>query len=273
MSDSRDAGSPKEKPDTAQEPAAHTSWWRRGSTKVLAAIAAGALAGVGVLAQQGVISIGHTLVAGDVLSIQTRVLSPSAGCLGERGWVFNKPLAALPAPESSNRHPNLDTWARENGGIPASGYYVVLTLQPVQQRTVVVDNLTVQVVHQSAPTVGSHIYFGQCGGLTPYAFQANLDSDPVFIKPAKGQDAAGKTITPVALPHQLTESSPEVWNVEAITRHCTCKWIIDVHWTSGNDSGTIRVDNHGQPFITSSAVGSVQATPVGGSTGKWAVIP
>jgi hypothetical protein len=262
-----------EKSGTVKDSAARSSWWKRGSTKVIAALAAGVLAGAGVLAKEGVISLGHELVASDVLSIQTRAPSPAAGCSGENGWMFPKPVDALPAPDFTNRHLNLDSWAKRNGGVPASGYFVVLTLQPVQQRTVVIDNLSVRVLHQSAPTVGTHIHFGQCGGLTPYVFQANLDANPVSIKPVKGQDAAGRTIQPVALPHELTESTPEVWNVEAVTQHCTCQWIIEVHWTSGNDSGTLRIDNHGQPFITSSTVGSTEAGPGGIKPPTWAIYP
>lgn len=153
--------------DKPAETAARTTWWKRGSTKVIAALAAGALAGVGALAQQGVISIGHTLVASDVVTYHTRALSPGAGCQGEKGWVFNRSPSALPAPDFTNRNLNLDSWARGNGGVPASGYYVALTLQPVQQRTVVIDNLEVRVVHQAQPTVGTHAFFGQCGGLVP----------------------------------------------------------------------------------------------------------
>jgi hypothetical protein len=275
MQDDGNPGSSTGKTDTELH-SAQAQWWKRGSTKVIAAVSAvltaGAIAGVSTLAQQGAVSIGHVLAGSEVLSIHTASLSPGASCYGERGWTFPKRPAALPVPDLTNRSFSLDKWARQNGGIPASGYYVVLTLQPVQQRTVVIDNLAVRVLHQSPPTVGT--YFpatGQCGGLTPYYFQANLDDNPVFIKPIKGYDTAGHPAVPVALPHQLTEGSPEVWQVSAITEHCTCQWIIEVHWTSGNDSGTIRVDNNSRPFMTSSTMGSVVVFSNYGHPPRWII--
>lgn len=277
LGDDTDPGAPTEKAG-AEPHTERTPWWKRGSTKVIAAIVAvltaGAVAAVSALVQQGVISIGHALVAGEVLSIQTTTLAPSATCYGERGWVFPKRPAALPVPDLTDRSFNVNAWARQNGGVPASGYYVVLALQPVQQRTVVIDSLVVQVVHQSPTTVGTYApFFGQCGGLEPYFFQANLDDNPVFIKPVKGRDQADNIVAPVALPHVLTEGNPEVWNVSAITNHCTCQWVIDVHWSSGNDSGTIRVDDHGQPFVTSSTIGSVEVGTNYGHPPRWSVLP
>ena len=276
MRDDADPGAATEK-SGAEPHAARAPWWKRGSTKVIAAIAAaltaGAIAGVSALVQQGVISIGHALVAAEVLSIQTKTLSPGEMCYGEKGWIFPKRPAALPVPDITNRSFSLDAWAKKNGGVPASGYYVELILQPVQQRTVVIDNLAVRVVHQSPVTVGTHFpVYGQCGGLEPYFFQANLDDNPVFIKPVKGQSLAGNIVTPVALPHKLTEGNPEAWNVSAITSHCTCQWIIEVHWSSGNDSGTIRVDNHGHPFVTSSTIGSIEVGTNYGHPPRWMAI-
>ena len=263
MPEIADDSAAKKSDETHKDSKKKKPWWRSGYTAIIAALAAGIIAAITSLTQEGITSIGHRLVSSNVLSIHLSAIALSAGCYGEKGWVFPKRLSQLPAPDTTNPRLDFDSWARRNNGVPASGDYVELVLQPVrQQQTVVIDSISVQIVGESPPFHGAYIQgFGQCGGIQPDFFQANLDSRPISITPVKGQNSTLKVVEPVPLPHVLTEGSPEVWNVSAIARHSIYRWVINVHWTSGNDSGTLLVDDNGQPFETAPTVGLTEALP------------
>lgn len=242
-------------------------WWRRSSTKIFAAATAGLIAGVTALASEGVVSIGHKLVSGDVLSVQLKLLSPGRSCEKEPGWAFPRESQSIPVPTPSEDE---DTWAANYGGIPASGYYITLTLQPVQQRTVIVDSVSVRVVAREQAAAKSHLTIaGECGGIEPYYFKANLDSNPIDVSSISGQDTEGNDAAPVPLPHKLTEGDPEVWQVAAFTNQCKCSWVINIHWTSDGDEGSVIVDNHGRPFETESTAGLPLLNTDWGTPPKW----
>src|SRR6202022_3997126 len=70
------------------------------------------------------------------LSAVVDIPSPGLACEGGEGWVFDKDPQHLPGVFPSD---NRDAWAAANGGIPASGNYVVVTLQGLKGHTVVVS--------------------------------------------------------------------------------------------------------------------------------------
>lgn len=163
-------------------------WWKRSSTAVIGATVAGVLLGITALSQQLLTSTFYEILPSKVVSIKTTAFSAGDACEGESGWVFNKPPNALPVPDLTNPNFNEDLWAQQNAGVPASGYFVQLKLQPVQEQTVIVNSLEVQVVHRSAPRGGTSVDLANCPfhvAITPYIFEANLDSNPVSVKAAR----------------------------------------------------------------------------------------
>ena len=68
------------------------------------------------------------------LSAAVTVPTPSAICQGGQSWVFDKAPPQLPLPPRPNGG-DVDRWAAANGGIPASGNYIEVTLQGLKSTT------------------------------------------------------------------------------------------------------------------------------------------
>lgn len=43
--------------------------------------------------------------------------------------------------------------------------------------------------------------------------------------------------------------------VKARTQTCDCRWYLELGWSSQGRTGTLRIDDHGRPFRTSSIKG------------------
>jgi hypothetical protein len=183
-----------------------------------------------------------------VLSAVVQVPSPAHSCTGGgQGWVFDTAPSDLPGvlPDDDK-----DAWAAANGGIPASGNYVVVTLQGLNGHTVVVNGISVDVVSRTEPPQGSYPYtIGSCGGLTPYRFSLDLDAKPVSVTAVEDEGfVEGEPRRPVELPHAVSGSQPEVWHLSAITAECDCEWTATLNWTSDGVEGHTEITNDGKPF-------------------------
>src|SRR5262249_332678 len=143
---------------------------------------------------------------------------------GEAGWVFNQKPSELPGVKPND---NREAWAAANGGIPASGNYYVVNLQGLKGHTVIVNSISVDVVSRADPPRGSCAYTGgECGGIIPYRFSLDLDKNPVTVTAVEDDGVVdpGGVRRPVALPHAISQSDPEVWHIAAVTKECNCEW-------------------------------------------------
>lgn len=89
----------------------------------------------------------------EYLSAVVDIPSPAGRC---NGWVFDKDPQHLPGVLPDDDLDDLDAWAAANGGIPASGNDVVVTLQGLNGHTVVVNSITVDVVSRTEPPHGTY---------------------------------------------------------------------------------------------------------------------
>jgi hypothetical protein len=206
------------------------------------------------------------------LSAAIDVPSPVNSCEGGgEGWVFNKDPQQLPGVFPSD---DKNAWAAANGGIPASGNYVNVTLQGLNGHTVVVGSISVDVVSRTGPPQGTWANTGaQCGGLKPYRFQANLDTTPVAVTaiPDQGVVAEGQERRPVDLPHSVSGSDPEVWHLTAVTTECTCEWTATLNWSSEGKQGHADITNKGHPFRVAAVTHSIPV--VTDYKGGWVIGP
>jgi hypothetical protein len=182
------------------------------------------------------------------LSAFVQVPSPAHSCItGGQGWVFDKPPSELPGvlPDA-----DVDGWAAANGGVPASGNMVVVTLQGLNGHTVVVNGISVEVVSRREPLHGTYPYtIGSCGGLFPYRFDLDLDTKPVSVTALPDEGfVEGEPRRPVDLPHVVSGSEPEVWHLAAVTDKCTCEWTATLDWISDGFEGHTPITNGGKPF-------------------------
>jgi hypothetical protein len=206
------------------------------------------------------------------ISAAVSLPSPAEACTGGEGWVFAKTPQELPVPRVDE---NKDAWAATNGGIPASGNYVAVTVQGLKGHVVVVNSISVDVVSRSEPLRGTYANIvGGCGGLRPYQFRAGLDANPVSVTalPDEGFLPEGQEPKrPVDLPHQVTNSEPEVWHLAAITTSCTCEWTATLNWTSDGKQGRTTITDHDRPFRVAAVT---QATRVDRQPdGTWVTNP
>jgi hypothetical protein len=208
----------------------------------------------------------------DALHVTAQPANPADYCNGGAGWVFRKKPQELSVPAWSA---DLPRWAIANGGVPASGNYVVVTLQGIAPHTVIIQDVRVVVVHKEAASGGTYpLLGGSCGVLVPAFFAADLDSRPVRVRPVTGMDATGHSVRPVPLPHQVSESNPEVWDVQAKTERSQDDWIAYVDWLSDGQRGSseISADGHGRPFRTAATTSSATVSR-GANAHTWTAAP
>lgn len=56
-------------------------------------------------------------------------------------------------------------------------------------------------------------------------------------------------------PYRVSAEDPEVLLVDATTQTYDARWYLELDWSSQGRTGTIRIDDHGRPFRTSSIKG------------------
>ncbi len=177
--------------------------------------------------------------------------SPGEICSGGEGWVFEKDPQQLPG-LPANR--DLNAWAADNGGVPASGNFIKVTLQGQNGHNVLVHEIEVEVRSRTEPPHGTYpLLSGGCGGYLPYRFSLNLDARPVSVTAQSDEgwlgDVPGGVPRLVELPHKITGSEPEVWHLAALTETCTCEWTATLKWTSDDGkAGSTPITDNGKPF-------------------------
>lgn len=185
------------------------------------------------------------------LTLSTRSHVWENGC-GHRYLIDRPPTQVAPPPTEQDA----PTWAAAHDAVHGGTTNVEVTVQGRASSAVVLQALHVRVVGRRTPLAWSSFAMDNgCGGsLTPRAFAVNLDAARPLARPTDGNDA-GKPIPAVHFPYRVSASDPEVLLVNARTAGCDCSWYLELDWSSGGRSGTVRIDDHGSPFRTSSVKG------------------
>ncbi|MFF5185321.1 helix-turn-helix domain-containing protein [Streptomyces sp. NPDC000345] len=176
---------------------------------------------------------------------------------GPHFLVDRKPEQVPPPPGE----PDARGWVNALGGVAAGQQMLALTVQGTGKATVVLKELHVRVVEKSAPLAWNDFAMGVgCGGgVETAAFGVNLDAGRPALSPEAGQRD---------FPYKVSESDPEVFYVFADARAHNVSWYLELEWSSGDRQGTLRIDDHGNPFRTSGNVGRPAYTyPLGSS--EW----
>ncbi|WP_405591054.1 helix-turn-helix domain-containing protein [Streptomyces sp. NBC_01092] len=174
-----------------------------------------------------------------------------AGC--GHDYVIAKPPRQVPPPPNPQ---DAATWAATQNAVHGRQTLVKITVQGRSSTAVVLEALRVRVVGRSAPMEGTNYAMDNgCGGaLTPRYFDVDLDKDRPVARPADGNDT-GVTIPAMRLPYRVSAEDPEVLLVDAKTQTCDCSWYLELDWSSQGRTGTVRIDDHGRPFRTTSTKG------------------
>ncbi|MFG2576932.1 helix-turn-helix domain-containing protein [Streptomyces sp. NPDC048481] len=168
-------------------------------------------------------------------------------------YVVDKPTAQVPPPPVEQ---DAGAWAVSQGAVHGRETRVRISVQGRSSTAVVLEALHVRIVSRDSPSTGIAYSMGQgCGGdLTPRNFTVNLDADRPITRPRDGSDK-GESIPAVHFPYRVSAEDPEVLLVDATTQTYDARWYLELDWSSQGRTGTIRIDDHGRPFRTSSIKG------------------
>ncbi|MCX4580346.1 helix-turn-helix domain-containing protein [Streptomyces sp. NBC_01571] len=173
------------------------------------------------------------------------------GC--DHDYVIDKPPAQVPPPPTEQ---DASAWAARQGAVHGRQTRVRISVQGRSSTAVVLEALRVRIVSRGDPGAGGAYAMGQgCGSdLTPRRFTTNLDVDRPIARPTDGADSE-HTIPAVHFPYRVSAEDPEVLQVDATTQTYDVHWYLEVDWSSQGRTGTIRIDDHGSPFRTTSIKG------------------
>lgn len=191
------------------------------------------------------------------LTVATRTYAwDDPQCEGK--YLINRPPGEVSPPVMGQDVPG---WVKAHGAIAADAQRVALTVQGSGDETVVIESLHIRVVDSSAPPAWN-AYLGSSGcggGVQTRSFDTDLDAGHPAIVPKAGQRG---------VPYKVSQSDPEVLYITAYAEAHDVRWYVELQWSSGGRQGTIRIDDHGNPFRTSGSPGRpVYEHLVGGS--EW----
>ncbi|MFF7867513.1 helix-turn-helix domain-containing protein [Streptomyces qaidamensis] len=155
-------------------------------------------------------------------------------------------------------------WVAATGAVASGEQFLKLTVQGKGKETVVVKGLTVRMAGKRAPLAWNDYAMGYpgvgCGGGVPTRFfTVALDAARPGVVPEAGH---------ANFPFKVSESDPEVYYIRADASAYYVRWYLELRWSSGDRSGTLKVDDHGRPFRTSGNNGRpAYEFPLGGE--KW----
>ncbi len=168
-------------------------------------------------------------------------------------FVVDKPPAQVPPPPVQQ---DAGAWASTQDAVNGREMTVQISVQGLSSTAVVLEALHVRIVSRDRPDSGNAYSMGEgCGGdITPRSFTVNLDADRPITRPADGSDT-GNRIPAVHFPYRVSAEDPEVLLVDATTQTYDARWYLELDWSSQGRSGTIRIDDNGRPFHTTSIKG------------------
>ncbi|MFD7407373.1 helix-turn-helix domain-containing protein [Streptomyces sp. NPDC059866] len=160
-------------------------------------------------------------------------------------YLVDRQPEQVPPPPSE---PDARGWVTALGGVAGGQQMLALTVQGTGKATVVLEELHVRVVEKSAPLAWNDFEMGVgCGGgVETTSFGVDLDAGRPALSPKAGQRD---------FPYKVSESDPEVFYLFADARAHNVSWYLELDWSSGDQRGTVRVDDNGKPFRTSGNVG------------------
>ncbi|GAA2334462.1 helix-turn-helix domain-containing protein [Streptomyces kunmingensis] len=168
-------------------------------------------------------------------------------------YVIAKPPSQVPPPPAPQ---DAAPWAATQSAVHGGETLVQLSVQGRSDTAVVLEALRVRVVGRTTPAEGNAYAMDHgCGGaLTPRYFAVDLDKDRPLARAVAGNDS-GTPIPAVRMPYRVSAEDPEVLLVTAGTSSCDCRWYLELDWSSQGRKGTVRIDDDGRPFRTSSIKG------------------
>lgn len=135
------------------------------------------------------------------------------------------------------------------GGVAATGGQLAATLQALSAGSVVLQSMRAEVLARRPALPGLYLP-SKCASEVPRRFFAvDLSAASPVAVPVEGQEN-GQPVAPRNFPLKvgLTDIEQLVVRMDSPTEDVD--WVLWVRWTSGSDSGELRLDDNGKPFRT-----------------------
>lgn len=164
-------------------------------------------------------------------------------------------------------------WARALGGVDGGRMRIELTVQGTSKEAVVLQGMHVRVLNRNAPLKRSAFSMADgCGsGIEPQSFDLGLDDSRPTLKPVAGKQG-DETVPPKNFPFRVSSRDVEVFDLNAHVEGHDVRWYLELEWSSGGRKGTLRIDEGGEPFRTSSIAGQPEYQ-YNRSAAKWEAAP
>ncbi|MHA4816899.1 helix-turn-helix domain-containing protein [Streptomyces aculeolatus] len=169
------------------------------------------------------------------------------GC--DHRYLVDKSPGDVPPPPMAQ---DAETWAASQGAVHGGRTNIEAAIEPRGGEPVTVTAVHVRKTASGAPLPWSAFAMSSgCGGeVTEAAYSVDLDMPRPVLKPRQGGDSTGKW-DPPALPYRVTPDDPLSLLVRADAEDHDVRWYLEVEWSTGTDSGVVRIDDQGAPFRTS----------------------
>ncbi|WP_375138070.1 helix-turn-helix domain-containing protein [Streptomyces sp. Act143] len=159
-------------------------------------------------------------------------------------YLIDKPPGEVPPPPVEQ---DAAAWVAATGAVSSGEQYLTLTVQGTGAETVVVKDLTVHMAGKRSPLAWNDYAMGYpgvgCGGNVPTrSFTVALDAARPAVVPEAGHRD---------FPFKVSESDPEVYYIKADASAYDVSWYLELDWSSGARSGTLRIGDGDKPFRTS----------------------
>ncbi|WP_105973872.1 helix-turn-helix domain-containing protein [Streptomyces geranii] len=170
----------------------------------------------------------------------------------DHDYVIAKPPQQVPPPPTPA---DAAVWAASQGAVHGRTTNLRITVQGRSSAAVVLEALHVRVVNHTTPASRRGIAYSTyegCGAiLVPRHFSVNLDARRPLARSMPGNNP-DRPAPAIDFPYQVSLREPEVLLLAARTESCTCDWYVELDWSSQGRTGTVRIDDDGRPFRTTS---------------------
>ncbi|QNE76711.1 helix-turn-helix domain-containing protein [Streptomyces finlayi] len=149
--------------------------------------------------------------------------------------------------------PDAGVWAGALGAVPGGLKRIDVVVQGKEADAVVLQAMHVRVVGRTAaPAWQAYSMLQGCGsGVLVSTYEVDLDAARPLFK-AVPTDNGERTLPANPLPLKTSANDPVVLVVYARTQTYDARWHLELDWSSGDRSGTMRIDDNGKPFRTMS---------------------
>jgi hypothetical protein len=247
------------------------SGWRRWIRKPAVWIGTALLAGLAValsgLAQRTVESIPDRIHGPLEYAVTTDYGQFQAAFLGVPKYVIPLPPDEIDTPPGWDEGLQArQRWAEELGGVTADATWVQIDIRGRSSRPVLLTDLRINMIERLAPAEGTVVDYGEFGDVIPERYLSfSLIEDPPRLTGSYDDRYLHGAIPeseaePIDFPYQVSATEPELFYVLGHTypykpelenvEGCECVWTIELSYSDGARTGTITIDDNGEPFRT-----------------------